>query len=132
MVDDMSEEDAKQILREFQESRQSLHSFLTNVIKADDTTKMGNLTQDELGNPKVPFRTFKQLEAFSEDIYGDKSWAEWFRRLGEIHTASSLSKDAILLKAAITQKKELSDMTPQRKVKKNSGMFGFKKKGEED
>ena len=131
MVEEMSEQQAQQILREFQESRQSLHSFLTNIIAADDTTKMGNLTQEELGTPKVPFRTFKQLEAFSEDIYGDEAWAKWFKKLGEIHTSSSLSKDAILLKAAITQKKELSDMTPKAR-KKNRGMFGSRRKENEE
>lgn len=123
----MTEEEAQSLLREFQEARQSAFSFFTNVIKSKDTTKTGNLTQEELGNPKVPLRTFKQLHLFCKDVWGQEKWAEYFEKLGEIHTATSLSKDALLIKLAVTQKKELADTTPEKERKKNRGMFGFKK-----
>ena len=129
-MSEMTEREAQQILREFQESRQNLHSFFTNIIKSDDTTKTGNLTQEELGMPKVPFRTFKQLELFCGDVYKDDEWASYFKKLGEIHTASSLSKDALLMKLSVTQKKELSDITPRSK-KKRSGLFKSRKSEDE-
>lgn len=125
--EEMTEKQAQQILREFAESRQNVHTFFTNIIKSDDTTKTGNLTQEELGLPKVPFRTFKQLALFSKEIYEDKEWEDYFRELAEIHTASSLSKDGFLVKLSVTQKKELSDMTPKQR-KKNKGWFGGKSK----
>jgi len=122
----MSEEEAKEILRQFSDSKQNIHSFLTNVIKTGDTTKVGNLTQDELGLPKLPVRTLKELELFCEDIYQDDGWADYFKKLSEIQTSTSLSKDAIVLRLSVTQKKELADVTPKNK-KTNKGWF--KKKG---
>ncbi len=120
----MTEQQAQSILRDFQESKSNVHSFFRDIIQSDDTTKTGNLTQEELGEPRVPFRTFKHLELFCKDIYKDSEWSEYFRQLAEIHTASSLSKDAILIKLSVTNKKELADVTPSKNRKRNRGWFG--------
>lgn len=122
MSDDISEKEAQDILRQFSESKQNLHTFFTKIIKSSDTTKTGNLTQDELGLPKLPVRTYKELALFSKDIYQDKNWSEYFTKMSEIQTSTSLSKDAILLKLSVTQKKELADVTPS-KSKSNKGWF---------
>jgi len=122
-----SEQEAKEILRQFSESKQNIHTFFTNIIKTDDTTKVGYLTQEELGMPKLPVRTIKELELFSRDVWKQESWSEYFKKLSEIQTATSLSKEGILIKLSVTQKKELSDMTPHRK--KNSGWFRKKDSG---
>jgi len=120
--ENLSEEEAKDILRGFQEGRSNVHTFFTNVVKADDTTKTGNLNQDELGLSHLPVRTYKELELFSRDIADETEWADYFQKMAEIQTSTSLSKDAILMKLVVTTKKELADMTPKEK-KKNKGWF---------
>jgi len=121
MTDNMSDKEAEEILRTFGDTKQTLHSFLTNIVKADDTIKLGNLTEEELGSPKLPVRTYKELALFSEEIADDQGWADYFNKMSEIQTSSSLSKGALLARLAVTLKKELADVTP--KHKKNKGWF---------
>ncbi len=130
MTEDMSEKEAEEILRGFSKGNQNIHSFLTDVIKAPDTTKTGNLTIEELGYPKLPLRTIKELELFCDDVGYEKSgWGNYFNKLSEIITSTSLSKDAILLKLSATLRKELADVSPERKeMKENKGWFQRKNK----
>ncbi len=111
----------EEIARQFSEQKSNIQSFFTKVIQNPETIRIGNVTEEELGSPKVPIRTFKELQLFCKDIYLDESWADYFSEMAEIVTSTSLSKEAILLKLAVTQKKELADVTPKRK--KNSGWF---------
>jgi len=122
MSEDLSEKDAQEIMRQFNAGKQNVHSFFTDVIKTDDTTKTGNLNEDELGTAKLPVRTYKELELFCRDVAVDISFADYFKKMSEIQTSTSLSKDAILLRLSVTQKKELADVTPKEK-KKNKGWF---------
>jgi methyltransferase-like protein len=125
MAEDITEQEAQEILRSFNEGKQNIHSFLTNVVKAPDTTKTGNLNQDELGHPKIPVRTYKELELFCNDVWNQKeNWGTYFNKMSEIQTSTSLSKDAILLKLSATLRKELADVSPERKeIKENKGWF---------
>ena len=125
----MTEKEAEDIIRQFNESKQNMHSFFTNVVKSNDTIKTGNLTQEELGTPKLPVRTYKELELFSRDIADELEWGDYFQKMAEIQTSSSLSKEGFLMKLAVTLKKELADMTPTKK--KNKGWFHKKDKSEE-
>ena len=122
MAEELTEKQSEELIREFNEGKQNMHSFFTKIVKALDTTKTGNLSIEELGYSKLPVRTYKELELFSEDVADEKAWAEYFRKMSEIQTSTSLSKDALLIKLAVTIKKELSDMTPQNK-KENRGWF---------
>ena len=119
---DMTEKEAEELVRGFSEGKQNMHSFFTNVIKTTDTTKTGNLSEEELGVSKQPVRTYKELELFCRDIAGDDKFASYFKNMSEIQTSTSLSKDALLMKLAVTIKKELADVTPKSK-KKNGGWF---------
>jgi hypothetical protein len=121
---DITEQEAQDLLRQYSEGKANVHSFFTNVIKANDTTKTGNLNQDELGMSKLPVRTYKELALFSKEIANEDGWADYFNKMSEIQTATSLSKDAILIKLSVTNKKELADMTPEKK--KNKGWFSRK------
>lgn len=121
MSDELTEQQAQNILRQFAQSKNNLHSFLTKVVKSEDTTKTGNLEIEELGMPKVPVRTLQELELFSRDVYKDESWANFFKKMAEIQLATSLSKEAVLLKLAVTNKQELSETSSKRK--KNKGWF---------
>ncbi len=125
MTDDITEQQAQDMLRQMGESKQTLHSFFSKVIKSKSTTKVGNLGIEELGTPKLPVRTYLELEAFCDDVANDDSFSQYFQKIAEIQTGSSLSKEGFLMKLAVTMKKELADMSPTKK--KNTGWF--KKKG---
>lgn len=122
----MTETEAENLLRDFATSKQSVHTFLNNIVEADDTTKTGNLTKEELGLPKLPVRTYKELSLFCEEIANMKYFGDYFKKMSEIQTSTSLSKEAILIKLAVTQKKELTDLTPDKK--ENKGWFKKKEK----
>lgn len=121
--DDISEDEAREIIRTLNEGKQNLHAFFTKIIQSGDTTKTGNLTLDELGMPNLPLRTNKELQLFCEEVFPHKGWQEFFKRKSEILTSTSLSKDGLLVKLSVTQKKEssLRDDTPVRK--ENKGWF---------
>ena len=125
MVDELSDKEAEEIIRQFSEGKSNLHSFFTNVIKSSDTSKTGNLSVEELGMTQLPVRTHKELAMFCEDIANLKEFSSYFNKMSEIITSSSLSKEALLLKLAVTIKKELADITPARK--ENKGWFKSKK-----
>ena len=125
----LTEEMASEMLRSFAQKAVNTHTFFTDIIKSKSTTKTGNLAIEELGMPRLTQRGIKELELFCSDTYKDTGWTDYFGKLAEIQTSTSLSKNAILINLAVTSKKELADTTPERK--KNSGMFGFGKKKEE-
>ncbi len=126
--DNLTEAEAQEVLRQIGEGKQNVHSFFTNIIKAPDTTKTGYLNEDELGSPKLPVRIYKELAVFAKDVYGDTEWEDYFNKLSETITSTSLSKDGILLKLSVTQKKELADVTPKKKSE-NKGWFRKKETG---
>jgi len=122
MSDDISEAQAQDILRQFNEGKQNMHTFFSKVIASDDTTKTGNVSQEELGMSKLPLRTYKELELFCREIAKNDSFADYFKKMAEVQTATSLSKDAKLLELAVTMKKELADVT-KKAMNKNKGWF---------
>ena len=108
-----------------QDEKHSTHSFLHAVATETDTTKVGNLKEEEVGIPKLSQRTLKELELYSRDIAGDEAWADYFKKRAEILTSTSLSKDAKLLETAIVQRREVANVTKERKL--NKGWFKSKK-----
>lgn len=123
---ELTEQDAEDIIRQFSEGKSNLHSFFTNVIKSSDTTKTGNLGLEELGTPNLPVRTLKDLSTFCNDLANMSEFGKYFNKISENITSTSLSKEALLMKLAVTIKKELSDVTPVKK--ENKGWY--KKKPE--
>ena len=119
--DNITDKEAEELLRQFSEGKSNLHSFFTNVVRSSDTIKTGNLNTDELGMTVLTVRTYKELSMFCEDIANLKDFSSYFDKMSEIVTSSSLSKEAILLKLAVTIKKELADITPEKK--QNKGWF---------
>ena len=105
------------------EEKQNVHTFLHNVATAKDTTKTGFLGDEELGIPTLPLRTYKELELFCNEVANMDWYGEYFKKKGEILTATSLSKEAKLITLAISslQKREMADVTKPRK--QNKGWF---------
>jgi|SRR3990167_1435735 len=108
------------------EGKHNIHSFLNNVAIAEDTTKTGFLTDIEIGKLDNPIRSYKFLALFADKMMGKDGLKQFFLQQSEIGTATSLSRDAILLKLAVTQKRELADVTTKPK-KENSSWFKSKK-----
>lgn len=122
---EMTEQDAQELLRQYSESKVNPSSFFRDVVKADDTLKVGNLDITELGVSKLPVRTYEELALFSKEVANQPDWGNYFNKMSKIQTDSSLSKEGFLLKQINTTKKELADVTS--KPKENTGWFKSKK-----
>lgn len=118
----MSDEQAVEMLRQYAESKANHHSFFTKIIQEEDSTKVGNLAIEELGEPILEVRGMKDLEIFSKEVCEDKSWADYFKKQAEMVNATSLSKDGFLMKLSVTTTKNMADITPKEK-KTNKGWF---------
>ena len=104
------------------EEKHNVHTFLHKVSISPDTTKTGNITDEECGFTPYSLRTYKQLELASSDLCDDNIWSDYFHKKGEILTATSLSKDAKLISLAVIQKREIADVT-KKPMKENAGWF---------
>src|SRR4030043_1735976 len=96
--EEFTEAEAKEIVRNLSEAKESTTSFFTKVVKADSTIRTGNLTDDELGISNHPVRTYKELELFCRKIASDDRFADYFKELAEVQTGTSLSRGGFLLK----------------------------------
>ena len=108
------------------DEKQNVHSFLFNVARASDTTKLGYLSIEEVGLPKLPIRTYKELALFCKDVGNMDYFNNYFLAKAEIMTSTSLSKDAKLISLAVMHRKEIADVTKPRV--ENKGWFRRKKK----
>jgi len=111
------------------EEKHNSHTFLYRVATADDTTKLGYLSDEEVGNPKHPIRTYKELALFCKEIADMNYMTDYFNKLSEITTSTSLSKDAKLLTLAVIQRRQIEDVTKRKQ--KPRGFFKKKEENEE-
>lgn len=120
--EEMTEEEAEEVLRTFGESKQNIHSFLTQAIKEKDNTKIGNVTNEELGSPSHTVRMYKEIAAFCNTIGDMPYMAEYYEEKANITLATGLSKEGFLLQLGVIQKRELT--TGNKNVlKENRGWF---------
>lgn len=110
------------------DEKHNTHSFLNKVATADDTTKVGNLKDEEIGNATYPARSFKNLALISEDILGNTYFSEYFKKGAEIITSTSLSRAGFLVRQANTTTRQIGDITKMRKT--NKSWFKKKEKSE--
>ena len=108
------------------EAKHNVHSFLREVATSKDTTKTGFLLDPELGSPKLPVRTHKELATFSKDVIQRKVFEDYFKSMSEITTSTSLSREAKLLELAVINRRQLEDVTKRPRAKRG----WFKKKEE--
>lgn len=113
-------------------ANQSVHTFLFNVATAKDTTKLGNLKDEEIGKLDNPIRSYKFLSLFAEKIMNKDGLKEFFDQRSEIGTSTSLSRDGFLTKMAVVQRKELADLSPKEKKKENKSWFKSKDKNTQE
>ena len=108
-----------------QEERPGVHQFLLKVVQTSDTWKVGNLTEEEIGPARIPLRTFRELSVFCNEVADKPGVAEYYKKKGEVLAATSLSAHGFLVNKAVTQKREVANMTKRRTI--NKGLFGGKK-----
>lgn len=121
-------DDLRDFIRKAGEEK-GIDNFFLEIIRADNNLKIGNLEKTEIGLPKVPIRTLLELSDDCDMIPSMSSFAEDFKKQAQDMVNTSLSKEGFLIRARITQKKELLDVT--KKKKRRVGLFG-KKEVEED
>ena len=121
---ELTEDKAEELFRTLSNKQSSVIDFFRDIIISPSTTKTGNLSIDELGMPRLTQRGVLELALFTDKTFIDKGWNEYFTDLAEIQTKTSLSKNGTLINLAVTQKKELADMSPSEQ-KKKGGLFGF-------
>ena len=111
------------------DEKHSVPSFLFNVVKAKDSTKVGNLRDDketnELGAPAYTVRGSKELELISRKIMDNDYFAEYFEQETENALATSLSREGFLIRQVNMQTKQVADITKRRTI--NKGWFGKQK-----
>jgi len=111
-----------------QEDKHNVHKFLFDVVMAKDTTKIGNLQVDkdinELGTPEHTVRGSKSMQLIADKIMDNNYFSEYFEQEAEDTLATSLSREGFLIKSAVTQTKQIADITRRRKI--NKGWFGKK------
>lgn len=121
-------DELKEFIRGLSDEK-GIDTFFLEIIRADDTRKIGNLTEDELGIPRLPVRTLIELSDICALIPSMSSFTKSFKTQAENILATSLSKEGFLIKARITQKKEFLD---KKRKRTKRGLFGKKEEVEED
>lgn len=110
------------------DEKHNVHAFLHKVATANDTTKLGYLSEDELGNPSHTLRTYKELAVFCKEIANLEFLADYYEKKSEVTTSTSLSKNAKLIELAVINRRQVEDVTKRKRTKK--GFFAKKEKDE--
>ena len=110
--------------------KHNAHTFLAGVAEGEDTTRVGNLNEVELGMARHPVRALKDFALIAEDIINNKFVSDHFKKEAEIITSTSLSKEGFLTKLAVTQTRQIADITKKPKAE-NKGWFKRKEPAQE-
>lgn len=105
-----------------QEEKLGLHAFINKVKDALDNTKVAFMKEEEI----TAVRNIIRARAYCNVMELDKI-NDYFLALLQSVAAPTLSRDGFLIQASITQKKESSLQTAERKVNKG---WSFGKKNE--
>lgn len=91
------------------------HTFLAGVRDTKDSTKVGYLTEEELGLARHPVRAFKEFALISDKICDNSTMTEFFNSEAETVLATSLSRNGFLVNRAVMLKRVIEDETKIRK-----------------
>jgi hypothetical protein len=109
------------------EDRQSIFNFFHKIIKAKDSLKTGNLEENELSAVRLIRQTSLYAGMMGWDFAND-----YLNQKSETILASSLSKKALLLQLAVTQKRMLSTRHLRRGQAKKRWFGGTQEDQPED
>jgi len=104
-------------------SKETLFKFFKEILESDDSTKVANLSKQELGNLRLSIRAYKELALYAE-AEGWNKVADYFDEKAEIIASTSMGKDGFFSKILVTQiKKEQKEKESKEKKK---GFFSKK------
>ena len=113
------------------EIKLNVHTLLNRVLDTKDSTKVGFLSEPELGVPRYPVRALKDMALVSKMICDNPFMAKYFSLEGEDVLATSLSRKGKFINIAVTQKRTIADETKQMSGQKSS-WFSKKENERED
>lgn len=87
-----------------QQSPETLFGLFKDVLKTDDSSKLGNLNTQELGNLTISVRGCKHLHKLGHQ-FGHKTFGDFFKDQGEILLSTSASKKGWQQELFVTAKK---------------------------
>lgn len=97
--------------------KDNIFRFFREILSLTDTTKFGNLRNEELGSVRMGVRHYKNIALFA-DKQGLKIVADYLRQKSEIITSTSMSRKGWFGNLTVTQiKKEqkIKDAPPEKK-----------------
>jgi hypothetical protein len=113
------EEDIPVELRPYLNPKHNTHTFLNKVLSTKDSTKVGFLSESELGFPLHNVRAMQELSLWAKDVMNNPFVSDYFAAEGEITLATSLSRLGFLDKLAVTQTRQVADLTKPRAENKS-------------
>jgi len=104
-----------------------LYSLFWKIIERSDSSKVGNLSKEELGMLDISVRDMQRIALLSRQL-NHIGFAEFFEKQAEIVLATSSSKDGWLPELFVSQRKfttksrkyNIQNLQPQQKKK---GLF---------
>ena len=97
--------------------KDSLYKFCRDILKIPDTTRIGNLTNTELGLMKLGARHYQEIAAYA-GVEGLDLVEKYLMNKSQIMTATSMSRKGFWAQLFFTSiKKEIKprDKTPEKK-----------------
>jgi len=85
--------------------KDDLYSLFWKVVKARDSSKIGNIDKNELGLLNISVRDCQRIALISNEL-NHKGFSKFFFAHGEITLSTSASKGGFLPALFVTQKKE--------------------------
>lgn len=103
-------------------SKDSIFKFFREILKLDDSRKVANLKEREIGTLRLPSRSYLDIASYA-DTEGLEKVSEYLVRKSEIISATSMGREGFLSKLFVTQiKKEQKVKSSGEVIKK--GLFG--------
>jgi len=138
MVEEITDEQIKELEEELKKleekdtsygspkpiDKDSLYKFCRDILRFPDTTRIGNLTNQELGLAKLGVRHYQEISAYAK-AEGLDIVAKYLMNKSQIVTATSMSRKGFWAELFFTTiKKEKKAKEPK---KEKTGLFGKKK-----
>ena len=96
----------------YQKKKDDLFSLFTKVWKAPDSSKVGNLNNQELGVLNISVRDAQRIALLAE-VCHHKKFGEFFNKQAEIILKTSASKKGWFVELFVSQKKFTSRSSSQ-------------------
>lgn len=113
------------------EKKEDLYSLFWKVVKARDSSKVGNLKKDELGMLDFSVRDYQRIALLAR-VLKHKGFSDFFMNQGELILATSASREGWLPTLFVSQRKlkakegVIQNLPQFREQPRRKGLFGKK------